>query len=182
MPEEHATERCQARFQPGFLGGISLSMSQEEPLFRPVSSELDAHNRAMSIPISDVVRELVDLLGATTVAVIGGVGETRAVQRWMTDREPQRPHVLRFALQVGMTIASSADREIARAWFHGSNPALRDQSPMLVLRNQPLHEIQAAVLGAARAFSRRQNASQVECPDGFGSDGPLEPRSRDGVR
>jgi len=134
---------------------MKTAMSQEEPFFRSVSSEVDAHNRAMSIPITEVVRELVDLLGATTVAVIGGVGETRAVQRWMTDREPQRPHVLRFALQVAMTIASSADREMARAWFHGSNPALSDQPPMLVLRNQPLHDVQADVLAAARAFSRR---------------------------
>ncbi len=109
----------------------------------------------MSIPIAHVVAELVDLLGATTVAVIGGVGETRAVQRWLTDREPQRPHVLRFALQIGLMIASSTDREIARAWFHGSNPALGDQSPMLVLRNQPLQEVQVHVLAAARAFARR---------------------------
>ncbi len=109
----------------------------------------------MSIPISDVVRDLVDLLGATTVAVLGGVGETRAVQRWMTDREPQRPHVLRFALQVALMIASSTDQELARAWFHGSNPALDDQSPMLVLRNRPLHDVQGIVLSAARAFVKR---------------------------
>ncbi len=130
-------------------------MSLEESSFRAVRNDVDAHNRAMSIPIAHVVAELVDLLGATTVAVIGGVGETRAVQRWLTDREPQRPHVLRFALQIGLMIASSTDREIARAWFHGSNPALGDQSPMLVLRNQPLQEVQVDVLAAARAFARR---------------------------
>jgi hypothetical protein len=130
-------------------------MSVEEPAFRSIRTDVDAHNRAMSIPISDVVRDLVDLLGATTVAVLGGVGETRAVQRWMTDREPQRPHVLRFALQVALMIASSTDQELARAWFHGSNPALDDQSPMLVLRNRPLHDVQGIVLSAARAFVKR---------------------------
>lgn len=109
----------------------------------------------MGLPISAVVRELVDLLGATTVAVIGGVTETRAVQQWMTDREPQRQHVLRFALQIATMIASHTDREVAQAWFHGTNPRLADRSPMFVLRNEPLLETQGALLDAARAFARR---------------------------
>jgi hypothetical protein len=33
-----------------------------------------AHNNAMAISIAEVVGQLVDLLGATTVAAIGGVG------------------------------------------------------------------------------------------------------------
>jgi hypothetical protein len=159
-------------------------MSQEEPFLHRVGSEQEAHNRAMSAPIGEVVRELVDLLGATTVAAIGGVSETRAVQRWMTDREPQRPHVLRCALQAGLAIAAGADREVARAWFHGSNPMLGDDSPMLVLRNGPLHVVQGDVLAAARAFTRRHDGvpSQGRFRAGFGSGAQLEPRRRSGVR
>ena len=63
-------------------------------------TDLSAHSHAMELPIADVVSELIDLLGATTVAVIGGVRETRAVQQWTNGREPQRQHVLRFALQL----------------------------------------------------------------------------------
>jgi len=110
----------------------------------------------MEIPIEDVVRELVDLLGATTVAVIGGVRETRAVTQWLSGRAPQRQHVLRFALQLGTMIASHADREIARAWFHGSNPHLDDRIPMLMLRDGTLHEIQGPMLTSARAFAARE--------------------------
>jgi len=66
----------------------------------PQRNAVDAHEHAMSLPIQEVVRELVDLLGATTVAVIGGVNETRAVQEWLTSRAPQRPNVLRCALQL----------------------------------------------------------------------------------
>lgn len=122
-------------------------------------SDLDAHDHAMAVPIAQVVEELVDLLGATTVAVIGGVTETRAVQQWMVDREPQRPHVLRFALQVASMIATVGDREVARAWFHGSNPRLNDEMPMLLLRDRPLAEIQGSFLAAARSFTKR--AQQV---------------------
>jgi hypothetical protein len=130
-----------------------MSREQEEP--RPARSDIDAHARAMELPIRDLVVELVDLLGATTVAVIGGVSETRAVAQWMASREPQRPHVLRFALQLALMISSRADRQIAQAWFHGTNPRLGDRSPMMLLRSDRLDESQAALLDAARSFAGR---------------------------
>jgi hypothetical protein len=120
-----------------------------------VRGDINAHEHAMEIPIEDVVRELVALLGATTVAVIGGVKETRAVTQWLSGRAPQRPHVLRFALQLGSMIASNSDRELARAWFHGSNPQLGDAIPMMLLRDGELRDIQGALLAAARSFAAR---------------------------
>src|ERR1700735_3929580 len=92
-------------------------------------TDLSAHSHAMELPIADVVSELIDLLGATTVAVIGGVREKRAVQQWTNGREPQRQHVLRFALQLATMVAGATGREMARAWFHGSNPHLDDKVP-----------------------------------------------------
>ena len=127
-------------------------MEREQDI-EPRLSDTDAHDRAMSLPIRRVVEQLVDILDLTTVAVIGGVTETRAVQQWTAGREPQRPHVLRFALQIAMMIGSGP--EVAQAWFHGNNPRLGDRSPMLVLRNKPLPEAQSAVLAAARAFADR---------------------------
>ena len=118
-------------------------------------SDRQAHEHAMEIPIAKVVRQLVDLLGATTVAVIGGVKETRAVQQWTQDREPQNPHILRFALQLATMIAGAQDRLIAQAWFHGSNPYLGDRAPMFLLRERPLEEIHAPLLAAARSFAAR---------------------------
>ena len=127
----------------------------EKPILDPPNTDFDAHDHAMATPIRRVVAELVELLGATTVAAIGGVTETRAVAQWMVDRDPQRPHVLRFTLQIASMIAARADHEIMRAWFHGSNPRLDDRSPIQLLRNEPLHEIQGALLSASRAFARR---------------------------
>src|SRR5579872_3758795 len=119
------------------------------------STPYAAHDHAMSVPIAQVVRELIELLGAPVVAVIGGVSETRAVQQWLNGRQPQRPHVLRFALQVAVMIASPAEQEMARAWFQGSNPHLEDASPALLLRNRPLAEVQGKIIAAARAFVGR---------------------------
>ena len=93
-------------------------------------ADVDAHTHAMSLGIQSVVEQLVDFLGLTMVAAIGGVGETRAVQQWIAGREPQRPNVLRFALQVTMMISTPEDRNVARAWFQGSNPQLGDRIPL----------------------------------------------------
>ncbi|MBV8345698.1 MAG: hypothetical protein JO190_12015 [Candidatus Eremiobacteraeota bacterium] len=120
-----------------------------------VRSDVNAHNHAMEVPIAQVVQELVDLLGATVVANIGNVQETRAVQEWLTDRRPQRPHVLRFALQLATMIAGVSDREMVTAWFHGCNPALDDRIPMYMLRDGELDEVQGPLLSAARSFAAR---------------------------
>jgi len=48
----------------------------------------DAHTQAMSLPIGEIVGALLLLLDATTIAVIAGVQETRAVHSWLGDREP----------------------------------------------------------------------------------------------
>src|SRR3984957_4692311 len=116
----------------------------------PFLSAGDAHLQAMSLPISEIVRHLLGLLDATTVAVIAGVSETRAVNSWLNGREPQRPQVLRFALQLAAMIAGAADAEICKAWFHGSNPHLNDGVPMLMLRDLPLADSQRELLAAAR--------------------------------
>lgn len=109
----------------------------------------------MSAPIEEVVKQLVDLLGLKTVAQLGGVGETRAVSQWMSGRAPQRPNVLRFALQIASMILNNRDADVARAWFHGSNPHLSDRVPVFVLRDEPLDKAQVEIMAAARAFAAR---------------------------
>jgi hypothetical protein len=119
-------------------------------------NDLEAHKHAMAAPIAQVVSELVGILGATTVAVIGGVMETRAVHQWTLGRAPQRQHVLRFALQIARMIGSVEDNyESVRAWFQGSNPRLNDGIPALMLRDERLENIQAGLMQAARAFADR---------------------------
>jgi len=128
-------------------------MFQEESA--PLVGDVAAHHRAMSLNVSDVVTELVDILGLSAVAAIGGVNETRAVSQWMDGREPQRAQTLRFTLQIALMIATREDRHVARAWFQGSNPLLGDRAPLLMLRNLSLDEIQGPLMKAARSFARR---------------------------
>lgn len=143
-------------FTVGFSGGIVRVMATEDVGMR-FTSDKNAHEHAMSMSIAQVVQELEALLGATMVAEIGGVSETRAVAQWKAGREPQRPHVLRFALQIAVMIVNRTDQEIARAWFHGSNPHLEDASPLALLRDRRLSEIQGTLLRAAREFATRRD-------------------------
>jgi hypothetical protein len=132
-----------------------MDQKKDAKMDAQIRNDIDAHDYVMGLPITQVVSELADILGATTVAVIGGVQETRAVQQWIAGREPQRAHTLRFALQIAVMLSSYADREFAIAWFHGSNPRLGDRAPMFLLRDQALHEVQGPLLNAAREFAKR---------------------------
>ena len=129
-----------------------------------VHNPTEAHNDAMGLPMEDVIRRLVDLLGATTVAAIGNVKETRAVTQWLSgEREPQRPHALRFALQLALMISNHTTRDIARAWFHGSNPHLEDRSPLALLRDDPLEEAQAPLIsGSADLFGPQRHGAAFQ--------------------
>ncbi|HZY98969.1 MAG TPA: hypothetical protein VFE36_05310 [Candidatus Baltobacteraceae bacterium] len=122
-----------------------------------VLNDVDSYNHAISVPLKQVVQELIDVLGPTVVAAIGGVNETRAVMQWLNGRKPQRPHVLRFALQLARMIALKEDVTIIRAWFQGTNPGLEDRSPALLLRSMPLGEIQGPLMAAARTFAARDD-------------------------
>jgi hypothetical protein len=125
--------------------------------------------------MDQVIRHLVDLLGATTVAAIGNVKETRAVTQWLSgEREPQRPHALRFALQLALMISNHTTRDVARAWFYGSNPHLEDRSPLAVLRDDTLEEAQAPLIRALRTFSGRTGAAPRSQSNHRGNPGPSD--------
>ena len=131
------------------------AMTHDEPM-----TDISAHEYAMDLPIAAVVAELAARVGLTTVAAIGGVRETRAVQQWIDAlREPQRPHVLRFGLQLVMMVAGADGHETANAWLHGGNPRLDDASPLALLRDESLETVQMRLLAAARAFANRGPAA-----------------------
>ncbi len=115
-----------------------------------------AHDRAYRLPIGGVVAELRDGLGATLVAYLAGVTETRAVREWAegirTPRSPV-PERLRLALQVVEMLHGRDSAGVVQAWFQGLNPRLEDRSPARLLREGDLEEVGPQILAAARAFA-----------------------------
>ena len=113
------------------------------------------HANEVLLPTSEVVSGLRDMLGATLVAYLGGVTETRAVAQWAArDRTPSNATEtrLRAAYQAAALLRESDSPGVVQAWFRGMNPQLGDVAPARVLREQSLDEAGPAVIAAARAF------------------------------
>ena len=80
------------------------------PASRP---DLAAHREALRLPIPEIVKQLVGLIGRKLTAYVGGVRDVRAVDRWMKGGEfygydEQR---LRFAFQLVRMLAERAHRD-----------------------------------------------------------------------
>jgi hypothetical protein len=111
--------------------------------------------QVLGMAFPDVVRELVDVLGAPNVALIGGVSKTSLVADWLKGTRPKsddRAMRVRLALRLARIVRSRFACESVQAWFWGANRRLDDEAPIAVLSDQPFRDIQRPLLGAAREF------------------------------
>jgi hypothetical protein len=119
--------------------------------------DLAAHEQAMRLPESVLVRELRDHLGVRLVTYLAGVGETRAVHAWVDGtRQVRNPEVidrLRLVHQIVGLITRRDSDHVAQAWLMGLNPKLDDRSPARLMREGALHDVGPQVLAAARDFA-----------------------------
>src|SRR5271170_6345567 len=118
------------------------------------SPDVSAYHDALRYSTPQVVGELVEILGRKLTAYLGGVKDTRALDRWMDggqiygDVEPR----LRLAFHVVRMLSHYEPNSVVQAWFMGMNPELGDRSPVRLLREERLEKCGPAVLAAARAF------------------------------
>lgn len=118
--------------------------------------DLRAYTESVKLPIAEVVQRLRELLGATLVAYLGEVKETRAVAQWAAGtREPSAvvQNRLRLAYHVATLLLENDDPRVVQAWFQGMHPQLGDVAPARVLREQDADDAGPAVLAAARSFA-----------------------------
>ena len=115
-----------------------------------MDAAIEAHARTTRLDDHEVVRRLVNHLGATAVAVLAGSKDAKAPYRWMKTTTPtaSASERLQTAHRVWQMLADGENSRTARAWFVGANPLLGEQSPLLVLREGRCEE----VLKAATAF------------------------------
>jgi hypothetical protein len=120
----------------------------------PPRPELSAHERALRLSTSELVQQMVDVIGRKLTAYIGGVKDVRAVDRWIAGSEiyGDAEQRLRFAFQVVWTLREHDSPKVVQAWLTGVNPELGDRVPLRLLRENDIHAVAPAVLSAARAF------------------------------
>jgi hypothetical protein len=116
-----------------------------------VAKALEASCR---LPVAAVVKELAEVLGTPATALIGGVKNARSVYQWLAgERQPERLHALRFALQLMYVLRAGGenDRTIA-AWFDALNVRLGDATPVAQLAASAFPEHRPSIMTAALEF------------------------------
>ncbi len=129
-------------------------MREAARIHAPVDREqvLDQMDQADRLPISAVVRDLVDWIGLGVTAMAGGVHETRFVRPWLEGKTPRRSASLRAAWRAAYIIRTLCGSEAAKAWFIGQKREFDFDSPISVLdKNTP--EARTAVVRSAVRFA-----------------------------
>ena len=117
--------------------------------------DLAAHRRAVQAPLAELVTELAEILGKKLVAYLGGVKDTRVIDRWMEGGvEPYRDAAqrVRLAYQIAKTLSEHDPPRVVQAWFTGLNPELQDRAPVRLLREEEVEKVGPELLNAMRAF------------------------------
>lgn len=114
-------------------------------------TEASIESEVYRLPIQIVVARLVGLAGVVVTGTIGNVKNERSVRQWVTgDCRPDCEQQLRFALRIATMIAVTCGPLVVQSWFKGSNSALGDHAPAIVLRDDFSEETRKAMLGAVR--------------------------------
>jgi hypothetical protein len=105
-------------------------------------------------PFPEIVAELAGLIGKKLTAYIGGVKDTRHVERWIAGAEPYRDadRKIRLAYQIAKTLSEHDSPRVAQAWLAGLNPELQDRTPIRLLREEDPEKVGPEILNAMRAF------------------------------
>ena len=116
--------------------------------------DLYAHREALRLPASKVVEKLVEIVGRKLTAYIGGVKDTRAIDRWIAGGAIYggAESRLRFAFQVARTLSEHDSPAVVQAWLTGVNPELGDRVPLRLMRENEIDAVAPSILNAARAF------------------------------
>ena len=117
--------------------------------------DLAAHRRSVQAPFADIVEELAGILGKKLTAYIGGVKDTRVVERWIHNNvEPYKDadRRIRLAYHIAKTLSEHDPARVVQAWFIGLNPELQDRTPIRLLKQGDLDKVGPELLNAMRAF------------------------------
>jgi hypothetical protein len=120
----------------------------------PARPDLAAHRAATSLPFSELVQELIAVIGRKLTAYIAGAKDVRALDRWIDGAAPYKSaeERLRFAFRVVKTMKNYDHASVVQAWLTGLNPELNDRVPIRLLREGDLETVGPQILGAIRAF------------------------------
>lgn len=118
----------------------------------PTDIAISTHAETTRLEIHELVGRMNMHLGASVVATLAGVNDSKLPYRWakIDGPTPNNGALSRLtaAHRVWIMVADAESDHVARNWFVGANPYLGEQAPVLALREG--REVE--VLKAAEAF------------------------------
>ena len=95
--------------------------------------------------IHEVARDLVEGLGSTLVAALTGSKDRKLPNKWAKPEGPE-PSVdfkrrLLLAHRIWTQIENSDGAHVARQWFIGGNPSLKEDTPLTAIREDRDFEV-----------------------------------------
>jgi hypothetical protein len=102
------------------------------------------HEETARLNIHELVQRLNSYLGATVVAALSGVRDSKLPYRWAKPDGPT-PNAgavdrLQFAHRIWLELSDAESDHVARAWFTSSNPLLGETPPYMALREGKTRE------------------------------------------
>lgn len=118
----------------------------------PTEVAVSSHAETTRMDIHELVRRLNSHLGATLVAALSGVRDSKLPYRWAKPDgptpNPEAEERLRTAHRVWLMLADAESDPTTRSWFIGANPLLDEVAPFMAMRQGESQQ----VLRAAEAF------------------------------
>jgi hypothetical protein len=124
--------------------------------FDPLGIEDQAYKESLTTSPAGAVEFLLGVLGAQVTAAALGLADVRPLYRWRSGEVVPKERVtedrLRILHRVIRMVNEAYGPRVASAFLRSSNPQLDDEAPLVILADGDPREVQARLVGAARAF------------------------------
>lgn len=114
-----------------------------------------AHKQSVRVPPDEQAAFVQEVLGSRLAAAALGLKDTRTLSSWARGgpiRGADGEHRLQVLFRTVSAIDEAFSPAVAAAFLRGSNPALGDQAPLVVLADEPPVQAEPRLLAAVEAL------------------------------
>jgi hypothetical protein len=114
-----------------------------------------AHKRSVTVPPAEQAEFVREALGSRLAAAAIGLKDTRTLSSWARGgpiRNTDGEHRLQVLFRVVAAVTEAFSPAVAAAFLRGSNPALGDRAPMVVLADEAPTAAEPQLLSAVEAL------------------------------
>lgn len=114
-----------------------------------------AHKQSVRVPPDEQAAFVQEVLGSRLAAAALGLKDTRTLSNWARGgpiRSADAEHRLQVLFRIIIAIDCAFGPAVAAAFLRGSNPALSDRAPLIVLADEPPVQAEPRLLAAVEAL------------------------------